>query len=487
MSEVLVVDRKGLARKLGKKPKSFIVFELLQNAWDENVSYVKVSTEMLPGQPTCRIVVADDCPEGFQDLASVYTMFRDSKKAPDPTKRGRFELGEKLVLALAKRAEIISTKGSILIDNDERTHSKKKLDAGTVFLGDFRITREEYEGMVKDIHQVIPPSGIKTFFNDVELPVRTPLHTFETTLQTIRVDEEGNLSTTQRKTQVEVYEVLEGETAHIYEMGLPVVETGDKWHYNVAQRVPVNWERNNVPPSYKKTLRVEVLNAMHDRLSKEEASSAWVSDAAEDERAVPEAVKDVVTKRFGEKSVIYDPSDVEGSKLAMSQGYTVIPGGSLSKGMWNNIHRDKIRLPAGQVTPSPKVYDPAGRPENVIPEEDWTPAMRIKAEFAERFFTEITKSGSCHVRIVREPSVPWAANFGMRELCLNFSKLGKKWFEAPNSDEGVIDLFIHEFGHHYSTDHLSAKYHDALTMLGARAVRLALDEPGFFKSDLDKE
>jgi hypothetical protein len=477
MSEaVLVVDRKGLARKLGKKPKSFIVFELLQNAWDENVSYVNVSTEMLPGQPTCRIVVEDDCPEGFQDLASVYTMFRDSKKAQDPTKRGRFELGEKLVLALAQRAEIISTKGSIIIEDEKRTHHRKKLDAGTVFMGDFRITREEYMEVVKDIHQVIPPTGIRTVFNDVELPIRKPLHTFETTLQTIRVDEEGNLSPTQRKTTVEVYEVLEGETAHIYEMGLPVVETGDKWHYNVCQRVPVNWERNNVPPSYKKTLRVEVLNAMHDKLTKEEASSAWVSDAAEDERAIPEAVKDVVTKRFGEKSVIYDPSDVEGSKLAMSQGYTVIPGGSLSKGFWSNIHRDKIRLPAGQVTPSPKVYDPNGHPENVIPESEYTLDMKRKAEFSKKLYNRLTGK-TCSVRIVREPSVGWVANFGpLTGLCLNYSRLGKKWFENRNRDERVLSLLIHEFAHAKEGDHLSSDYHDELCRLGAVLGSLALDD-----------
>lgn len=480
MSEsVLVVDRKGLAKKLGKKPKSFIVFELLQNAWDENVSFVNVTMEMLPGRPACRIVVEDDCPEGFQDLASVYTMFRDSKKAPDPTKRGRFELGEKLVIALAQRAEIISTKGSIIIENEERTHSKKKLEAGTIFMGDFRVTREEFDGIQEEIRQVIPPAGIRTMFNGVELPVRKPLHTFETTLQTIRVDEEGNLSPTQRKTTVEVYEVLEGETAHIYEMGLPVVETGDKWHYNVAQRVPVNWERNNVPPSYKKTLRVEVLNAMHDKLTKEEASSSWVADAAEDERANADAVKDVVTKRFGEKSVIYDPSDPEGSKIAMSQGYTVIPGGSLSKGFWDNIHRDKVRLPAGQVTPSPKAYDPNGHPENVIPESEYTPDMKRKALFSRWFFKYLTGK-MCTIRIVREPAVGWIANFGQGSLCLNYSRLGKKWFEAPNHDEKVIDLLIHEFGHHYSGDHLSSQYHDALTKLGAKAVNLALTNPGFF-------
>lgn len=482
MSEsVLVVDRKGLARKLGKKPKAFIVHELLQNCWDEDVTHVSVEMEMVPGRPACNILVADDCPEGFQDLSSIYTMFKDSKKAPDPTKRGRFELGEKLVLALAIEAKIASTKGTVIIKDDERVTTREKTEKGSTFQGLFKMTREEFLNVETAVKQVIPPPGIVTIVNGEVLPSRTPLHTFETTLQTIRVDEEGNLSPTQRKTSVEVYAVLEGETAHIYEMGLPVVTTGDKWHYNVLQRVPVNWERNNVPPSYKKTLRVEVLNAMHDRIPKEEAAAPWVADAAEDPRAVAEAVRDVVVKRFGEKSVIYDPSDPEGSKIAMSKGYTVIPGGSLSRGTWENIRRYETVLPAGQVTPSPKVYDPSGQPENVIPESEWTEHMGVKAKFSANFFSKLTGREPCSVRFVREPSVYWMANFGTTiGLCLNYSRLGKKWFESPNRDERVLDLLIHEFGHAYSADHLSEAYHDALTMLGAKAVNLALTDPTFF-------
>lgn len=481
MSDVLVVDRKGLARKLGKKPKSFIVFELLQNAYDENITFVNVTMEMLPGRPACKIVVEDDCPEGFQDLASVYTMFRDSKKAPDPTKRGRFELGEKLVLALALEARITSTKGSIVIRNEERVHTKDKTAKGTIFEGVFRMTREEFLEVEAQVRQVIVPEGIKTTFNGEVLQPRPKLHSFETTLQTIRVDEEGNLSPTQRKTVVNVYEVREGEEASIYEMGLPVVATSDKWHYDVQQRVPVNWERNNVPPSFKTTLRVEVLNAMHDKLTKEEAAAPWVTDAAEDERVNKEAVTDVVTKRFGEKSVIYDPSDPEGSKIAMSQGYTVIPGGALSKGFWDNVRRDNVRLPAGQVTPSPKTYDPNGRPENVIPESEWTDDMLMKADFAKHLYGKLVPGSSIYVDIVREPGVFWAANFGGGRLCFNYSKLGKSWFAAPNRDERVIDLLIHEFGHAFSNDHLSEQYHKGLTKLAARITTLALTNPEAFE------
>lgn len=480
----LVVDRKGLARKLAKRPKAFIIYELLQNAWDENVTVVDVSARMLDGRPVCEVSVVDDAPEGFQDLTSVYTLFKDSKKAADATKRGRFEMGEKLVLALALSAEVKSTKGTIIFDGDERRSTRAKTEVGTSFKGEFRMTREDFAELESAVHMLAVPETITTNFNGVRLQPREVLHSFETTLQTVRSDGEGNLTTTQRKTLVHVYEVREGETAHIYEMGIPVVETGDKWHYDVQQRVPVNWERNNVPPAYLKTLRVEVLNAMHDRLQGDEATSAWVSEAIEDSRCAAGAIGKVVTERFGSKAVVNDPSDTEGTKIAMSQGYTVIPGGAFSKGAWSNIRAAAAVLPAGQVTPSPKVYSPEGNPEKVIEREQWTADMWRLAEFAELLFSKLFREDCCVV-IVNEPKVHWGANFGGQgplgsRLCLNYGRLGKRWFERLKRDPEVLDLLLHEFCHRTVHDHLSNEMHEMATKLGARLTGLALDEPDFF-------
>jgi hypothetical protein len=480
----IIVDRRGLASKLANRPRAFILNELLQNAWDENVTTVRATVEPLPGKAQCRITVEDDSPEGFSDLTSVYTMFKHSKKAPDPTKRGRFEMGEKLVIALALSAEVTSTKGTVIFDEDGRRTSRATRKAGTVFTGVFRMTREQYIELIASAKMLIPPPGIKTYLDGDLLPPREVLHSFEATLQTIRADADGNLAPTQRKTAVNVYEVLEGETAHIYEMGIPVVETGDRWHYDVEQRVPVNWERNNVPPAFLRTLRVEVLNAMHSRLSEDESTAAWVTEAAADGRCAPEAITTVVHRRFGDKVVIHDPSDPEGTKIAVSQGYTVIPGGAFSKGAWENVKTSGAALPAGQVTPSPKPYDENGRPENVIPPSKWTPDMSRIAAFAEHIFLRLTGK-TCRTTIVRELQASWAANFGPTDdggfrLCLNYGRLGKKWFALAKRDERVLDLLLHEFVHYEVNDHLSNEMHEAATKLGARLVGIALDEPNLF-------
>ena len=47
-----------------------------------------------------------------------------------------------------------------------------------------------------------------------------------------------------------VHEALPSETPSLYEMGLPIVDTGDKWHIDVAQKIPLNRDRSNVRPSF---------------------------------------------------------------------------------------------------------------------------------------------------------------------------------------------------------------------------------------------
>ncbi|MCI0538276.1 MAG: ATP-binding protein [Verrucomicrobiales bacterium] len=63
------VDKEGLAKILARKGKEFILFELVQNAWDEaGVTKVLVSLEYRDRNKAL-LVVEDDAPEGFKDLS----------------------------------------------------------------------------------------------------------------------------------------------------------------------------------------------------------------------------------------------------------------------------------------------------------------------------------------------------------------------------------------------------------------------------------
>ena len=84
---------------------------------------------------------------------------------------------------------------------------------------------------------------------------RPPVVSIDCTLPTVNVDSDGNLRPTKRKTFLDVVEVQEGETPTIYELGIPVVPHDGKYHLNVAQKVLLNKDRDNVSPSYLRLLR----------------------------------------------------------------------------------------------------------------------------------------------------------------------------------------------------------------------------------------
>jgi Bacterial dnaA protein helix-turn-helix len=199
-----------------------------------------------------------------------------------------------------------------------------------------------------------------------------------------------------------------------------------------------------------------------------DAAQPWANDAAGDERANQEAITKVLDLRFGEKRVIADPSDPEGTKLAMSQGYTVIPGGTLSGDVWSNVRKFGAALPAGKVTPSPKPYSPDGDRENVIPRSEWKPEYELFYDWVARLGT-LLLGHPVSTRFVKESGVYWRATFGGLSMALNVSKLGPLWWSKK---EDMLALVLHEFGHHYSGDHLSEDYHRALCALGANlAIR----------------
>jgi hypothetical protein len=243
----------------------------------------------------------------------------------------------------------------------------------------------------------------------------------------------------------------------------------------IAQKVPLNRDRDNVKPSYLQAVRVAVLNAAYDLLAtEEEATAGWVKLAGSDARCSDEAIKHLVRLRFGEKVAAPDPSDIEAMKAFQSKGGVIVVG--LSKGEWANVRRSGAVLPAGQICPTAKPYstDPNAKPVDIIPEENWTDGMKTMASYA-RFLAEELMGVKLVVTVVRTTNA-FVACYGGGRLDFNLFRLGHKWFEQ-GINEDVDGLLIHEFGHEYSGDHLSHEYHEALCRLGAKLKTLALEKP----------
>lgn len=477
------IDKQGLARLLERKGKSFAVFELVQNAWDENTTVVDVTLTRPANSAYVTLSVEDDNPEGFSDLSHAFTLFAESKKKSDAEKRGRFNLGEKLVLALCREATIASTSGTIVFDKEGRHTKRAARNAGSLFTGNLRMTHDEVMECAESVKRLLPPSGIVTRYNGMEIPVRKAIASFDISLPTEVADGEGVLRRSTRKTTVRVFEPLGNETPMLYEMGIPVVETGDRWHVDIGQKVPLNFDRDNVPPAYLSRVRAATLEAMSQSLSTEDANSTWVRDAMQNHGAsmAGSTIDRVVELRFGSKRVSFDPSDPEANKLAVSKGYTVVHGSQLAKSEWEAVRRVGAIQPAGQVTPSPKPYNfgPGGKLIDYVDPENWSDGMRMVVAYTKRL-AQHGIGHVVHVDIVNEPRANFIACYGSRVLQFNLGRLGHKWFEQPDK-KAVTELVIHELGHEYSGDHLSSAYHDALCEIGSRLLDAALVHPQDFK------
>lgn len=459
----LLVDRKGLAQVLAQKGAARVLMEIPANAFDTKATDIAISFS-LSKTGFATLVVTDDDPDGFSSLIDAYTLYAPSTRKGDAQKRGRFGLGDKEVLALCTSARVESTSGTVIFDEKGRRNGKTVRDRGSEITAVLPMTKADAKEFESLIRQIILPANVKVTFNGEMLEHREALRTFTVSLPTVLADAEGNLRPTARKTPVELFEVAPGEKPMIYELGMPVVEHDGRWHVNVGQKVPLNSDRDNVPPAYLRKIRTAVLDNTLDLIDSEDASSVWVRDAFTS--ASPEAQREVIRGRFGDKVVAFDPSDLEANKRALDAGYNVVGGRSLSKDEWAAAKSMDLIPAAGKIMPSGVLHDPEGKPP--IPEDKWTPGMVRVVEYAKKLGRHILGI-DIRVRIVRgDIAETYGATFGPAgELTLNLTRLSHRWFNEP-VQEDVDSLLIHEFAHHRALDHFSDAFIRACCDGGAR-------------------
>jgi hypothetical protein len=489
MAEWFVAHREGMRQKnerlVERRGFGIIGAELYQNVMDTDATECEFKITPVEGRPEIMLVVADNGP-GFRNLSDAWTMFAPSEKQNDPTKAGRFNLGEKMVLSFAKEATIQTTSGTVVFgDNGREDFPRRKLERGTIFSARMNCTRERLEQLITYMRKILVRPGLKLTVNGEEIPRREPIRRFECALAT-EIGED--LRATVRKTVVEVYEPRIGESAWLHELGIPVVETDDRWSYSIQQKVPLNVDRDNVTPAYLKAVRVAVLNEMADRITEEDTTAPWVNEAASDKNCTAEAVETFRVKKYGEKSVAFDPTNPEANAEAVSHGYTLIPARGLTGGQRTNLYNAGTLKSSSQAFPMAgrNAYsnDPNAPPVEIVPEANLTKGMKLIREFT-MGLGERLMDAHITVRFVNSHN-GFSACFGRghnidtANFDYNLLDLGSEWF-AEGVNARVLDLIIHEFGHYYERNHLSEKYYNALTDLGARATILGLHDPEWFK------
>jgi len=289
------VDTEGLRELQAGKPKHHILRELLQNAWDENITVCRVNLTHANGEAV--IIVEDDSPEGFRNLKDAFTLFRRSYKKTDPTKRGRFNIGEKQVIALCHYAHIRTTKGTVVFDKDGRKEQKAKRTVGSEVELHVKISKEEFQEILDAVQTYIPPPNTKTLLNEVEITSRPVHKTIAARLVSEIAGKDGILRRTIRKTEIWVHK--KDGTAYLYEMGIPICKIDCEYSLNVQQKIPLSIDRETVSAAYLRDVFAATLNELHNEV--EEVSSGWVREATRDETITKAALNSVLTKRHGEK------------------------------------------------------------------------------------------------------------------------------------------------------------------------------------------
>jgi hypothetical protein len=460
------VDKEGLKALQQGKPKTFIIRELVQNAFDENIG--KCILNIRHENRKIKLDITDDSPEGFRDIRHAYTLFADTHKRRDPEKRGRFNSGEKFSFSICDRIELRTTKGALLFDRNGRHASRNKTAAGTIIRAELTGTQEELAELLVYAKSLLVPKGIRFEVNGERIISKEPFKVSTVELYT-EFEENGTFRKTVRKTELEIYE-KDGK-AYLYEMGLPVCEIDCQFSVNVKQKVPLSIDRETVSQAYLQDVFAEVLNLTHGIIEPEQASDMWVREATRDERASKEALDDVVHKRFGEKVCVANPFDPHSIDEALSHGYKVVSGSELSKEEWANIKSAELMRSSSDMFGMNSVSAPSIEP---------TADMRKVAAFAKKIAKRILGI-ELNVRFVRHSQMVAAQYERLSNtMTFNVAKLGSGFF-AETVSAPVINLVLHELGH-VGGSHTESGYHETLTKLGAELTIIALRDPLFFGS-----
>lgn len=323
-------------------PPHRLVSELVQNSWDEKATECRVDVEHRKDGTLVR--VSDNNPDGFKDLRHAYTLFASTAKRSDPTKRGRFNLGEKLVFARAISAKVITTTGTICFDEASgRTHSDKRSATGSIVEALFpKWGTEEAAYALSFLTWLYPPKGISYYVGGVLVPHVEPFKTRACTLPTDCLETVAGQSVmkrTKRKTEIHFLPLRDRcDTAYLFEMGIPVCPIEGKYDADVQQKVPLDKDRTMVPEAYLQDIYAEMLMALGQEIAPDSISSASMRMALEDTRTDPETAALLLKRCYGDRAVLQS-HDPDSDQQAVRAGATLVPSRTFGADV-----NDKLRL-----------------------------------------------------------------------------------------------------------------------------------------------
>jgi hypothetical protein len=367
------IDVKGLAELEGGRPPHRLAFEPVANVFDEyrgygdaerrKPTYCAVTLRHSSNPRGVYLTVADDG-AGFADERDIWTFFGTTSKRSAAGVSGRFNAGDKQLLALGRSGVVKTNKTTVEFANSERkvTRHRESVVDGTIVEVLMPWSLDDLKSVREQICRVIPPEGLTYTVDGATVNRPIMKATVSVTLPTVALID-GVVRPTQRKSQVSVL-AANGEPM-LCELGMPIcslADVGFPWTLDVQQKVPVPMSRDMVQTSYLYRVIGSVLEqaAMdgHSLLTEEQQGAGFLKEALEWIRE-PEALSATVTSLFGENAV-RQSSDPVANANAAAAGAQIISGRCFGPAT-------RRSLDAAQLLPSSKKRFGGSEPEPSVP------------------------------------------------------------------------------------------------------------------------
>jgi len=366
-SPTFQVDMKGLSEVIGGAESWRHVNELIANVFDEFNGYDHDTkrptncevTFTKEGRKNAILTVTDDG-AGFAEISDTWTFFRSTAKRSSSTVSGRFNAGEKQLIALADEAEIISGSHTVKFAKGSHKHTKHKTEqiSGTRITVSLKWNAATFQKALEQLENVIAPSGLIYTVNGKEINNGSDhVQTVNVSLPTVilsDVDGVFALRSTVRKTDVEI---IRSVVPWLYELGMPVCEMPDEFPYslNVQQKVPVPMSRDMVTPAYVARLGGTVIEACPAILSEAHADAAFVKPMF-DHIKNPQAVREVSARVFP-KSKRWS-SNPRSNAMATLEGNDILPRGKFGSAFTSALNDTEAIPSASAAFPVPDAPPP---------------------------------------------------------------------------------------------------------------------------------
>jgi hypothetical protein len=342
------VDMAGLAEIEGGRDPHRLAFEPVTNVFDEyrgygdpgrrRPTYCEVEVQQVRDTRSRMYLKVRDDGAGFDRAEDIWTLFAHTPKRVETGVSGRFNTGEKQLLAVAKSASIETVVDGRLVtvrfDPQEPNgrsvtrHRGASPRPGTWVIALMPWSVAEAQRVRIALAQMVPPEGLRYTVDGTVVTPPPKTTAVSVTMPTVTLID-GVLRPTERKTIVEVYPETMG-VPWLFELGVPVcsIEDSEFPHsLNVMQKVPLGMGRDSVTPAYLSRLIGSVVEAAAldgTILLDEAAADAPHLKKSLDWVRRPEALGPVVEAVFPD--AVRTSSDAGSNAMAAASGKLLISG-----------------------------------------------------------------------------------------------------------------------------------------------------------------